>query len=484
MPRPTLPLPRLAVFALVLPLLMPPTARAQADGGTPVTIGRSYRIPSAILGETRTVTVSLPAGYDPADGQRYPVLYVLDGEEHETPAIAVTRFYASTGSLPPMIVVGIHNTDRGRDLTPAAVEGWRPPQEAGASGGADRFLSFLGDELAPWVERRYRTAPLRVLVGHSLGGLFALHAIVRRPALFTGYVVMEPSTWWNGGRDLAAAVAALGTRATSNARVMLVNTEPTTLDTTAFGGERAMVRTRRITGETHTGMALTGMIEGLRAMFADFGVPRWVPGTVPSTMLAHYDSLSARLGFAVPIPRAVFEQVVLMSINARLFDDADAVLTRMEGGRGPGDATRDLRQMLAEERARPAPAGLVPLVIPAHRPSPAEAAGFLGEWTLVGEGEGHEVGIRAAGDTLIIHERVQYGGGEWDEDDVPVIGVDRNGDLEWGQRVFIGIAALLVLHAHLEPDGTMTVTRQVRGWIPRGPTGSMLRTERLRRVER
>ncbi|HET7041732.1 MAG TPA: alpha/beta hydrolase-fold protein [Gemmatimonadales bacterium] len=405
------------------------------------------------------------------------------GTTPTTPS-AIPCSTSSTSSLPPMIVVGIHNTDRGRDFTPPARDGWNPPPEVGASGGADRFLRFLGDELAPWVERRYRTAPMRVLVGHSLGGLFALHALVRRPDLFTGYVVMEPSTWWNGGRDLADAVAALGTPATRNARVMLVNTEPTTVDTTASGGDRAMVRTLRIAGETHTSMALTGMIGGLRAMFADFRAPQWVPGTPPRQMLTHYDSLSRRLGFTVPIPTAVLQEVVLMSIGARRFDDAEAVLAQMEGGRGPNDGTRDFRQMLAEERAHPAPAGLVPLVIPAHRPSPREAAGFLGRWTLAGPGTGHEVEIRAAGDTLVIHERVQFSNGEWDEDDVPVIGVDPHGDLEWGQRVFRGIAALLVLHGHLEADGTMTVTRQVRGWVPRGPIGDMLRTERLRKEPR
>lgn len=455
---------------------------AQANAGTPLVTGQSYHLDSSVLGESRVIDVALPAGYDANPSVRYPVLYVLDGEFEGAPAITITRFYATMGRLPPMIVVGIRNTARTRDLTPAPVAGFKLPPEAEAAGGADRFLRFLADELAPWVERSYRTAPMRVLVGHSLGGLFALHALAIRPQLFTGYLVMEPATWWNQGRELAAAADALRQPATRRARVMLVNTESLGADTTGSGGDAPMVRYLRVMGETHESMALTGMVQGLRTMFADFPPPRWVPGTHPITMLEHYDVLSRRLGYPVPIPGTAFEQVIRMSVHARYFDDAVQVLDRMERERGVSDGTRELRQFVADERASPAPAGLVPLEIPAHRPTPEEAGRFLGRWVLIGDGAGHEVEIRASGDTVLVHERVQNPAGEWDEDDVPVIGMTQAGEFEWGQRVFRGIAALLVLRGRVQEDGTMTVTREVRGWVPRGPTGDMLRIERFRRV--
>jgi predicted alpha/beta superfamily hydrolase len=463
-------------------LALPTAALAQADTGTPLVTGRSYRLDSPVLGESRVIDVAVPAGYEANLSQRYPVLYVLDGEVESAAAITITRFYASTGQLPPMIVVGVRNTDRTRDLTPAAVAGFRLPPEARTAGGADRFLRFLANDLAPWVEGRYRAAPMRVLVGHSLGGLFALHALATRPQLFTGYLVMEPATWWNNGHERTAAGAALRQPATRQARVILVNTESLEVDTTGFGGDQPMVRYLRLSGETHSSMALAGMMLGLRTMFADFQLPRWVPGTRPVTMLEHYDLLSRRLGFAVPIPGMVFEQVIRMSIHARQFEDAAQVLDRLEREQGQSADTRDLRQLLADERASPVPAGLVPLQIPAHRPTPREADRFLGRWVLIGAAGGHEVEIRAAGDTIVVHERVQLPDGEWDEDDAPVIGLTSGGDFEWGQRVFRGIAALLVLRGHVMEDGTMTVTREVRGWVPRGPTGDMLRVERLRRV--
>lgn len=470
-----------ASLALLLGIVTPAIAAAQSASGAPVVTGQSYTIPSRRLGEARVVDVALPAGYEANLSQHYPVLYVLDGEVEGQAAVTVARFYASTGQLPPMIVVGIRNTERTRDLTPAPAAGFTPLPEVGVNGGADAFLSFLADELIPWVDQGYRTAPMRVLVGHSLGGLFGLYALSQRPTLFTGYLVMEPATWWNNGRELAATGVALREASARHARVILVNTESVGADTTGLGGERPMVRQIRIRGETHASMALAGMMQGLRTMLADFQPPRWEPGTRPIVMLEHYDSLSRRLGFTVPIPEPVFEQVFLMSVLARDFADAEAVLARLEREQ-PSVDTADLRAMMTSERAAPAPAGLVPLEISAVRPTPAAATRFLGRWALIGAGEGHEVDVGASGDTIVVHERVQLPDGEWDEDDVPVIGMTAAGQLEWGQRVFRGVAALLVLRGTIEPDGTMTVTREVRGWVPRGPTGDMLRTERFRRV--
>lgn len=90
--------------------------------------------------------------------------------------------------------------------------------------------------------------------------------------------------------------------------------------------------------------------------------------------------------------------------------------------------------------------------------------------------------MSASGDTIVVHDRLQFPNGDWFESDDPVIQVTADGTLEWGLPWFRGIAALLVLRGRLLPDGSMEVTRQVRGWIPRGPGPDLTRTERLRRV--
>ena len=141
-----------------------------------------------------------------ADGKTaYPVAYLTDGDDFINAVGAVTDFLAKIGRAPELILVGIPHTDRTRDLTPTHVETaddginvWQTK----SSGGADKFLQFIETELMPEVEKRYRTQPFRVLAGHSLGGLFAVHALSTRPGLFNVYVAVSPSLWWDGQSEV------------------------------------------------------------------------------------------------------------------------------------------------------------------------------------------------------------------------------------------------------------------------------------------
>ena len=171
-------------------------ALAQAQqAGEPVVIGERRQIQSVILNEARPLLVAKLAGYE-QESDRYPVLYLLDGDSHFHHASGIVSFLADSERIPKMLVVAIPNTNRPRDLT--------PPSQAELDvrffptrGGADAFLRFLSEELAPWVERNYRTRPYRILVGHSFGGLFAIHALTTRPEAFNAYIVIDPSLHWN-----------------------------------------------------------------------------------------------------------------------------------------------------------------------------------------------------------------------------------------------------------------------------------------------
>lgn len=463
-------------------ILLSSAAAAQTEPGSPREAGRTVTIESRALGETRIVDVMVPAGYRSDSTRRYPVVYVLDGELEGEIAAAGARFYAATEQLPGLIVVGIRNVNRTRDLTPAPLPGFAPPAEAGGAGGADRFLRFLETELVPLVERSWRAAPMRVLVGHSLGGLLAFHALATRPALFQGYLVMEPSSWWNDGKHLEAARRILADPATRRARVVTVNTEALRVDTTAWGGAAPMVRELTVAGESHASMALTGMMRGLKTLFADFRPSPWRPGTRPVAMLAGYDSLRARVGYGEPIPASAFQRVIQMSLDSRWLDDAAATLDRMERELGPSDGSRELRSRLERARREPPPTGFVQLVVPARRPTPAAAAKFLGTWVEVGEAPAHRIEIRAAGDTIVVRDRIPFPDGSWFDEADPVIQVTSDGKLEWGLPWFRGLAALVVLQGTVGSDGIMTVTREPRGWVPHNRDGMMSKTQRFRRA--
>ena len=455
---------------------------ATQDGGQSVEIARSYRILSRALNETRVIEVTLPASYGTDSTRRYPVLVVLDGDLQQPITATAARFYAETSQIPELIVVGVRNTDRGRDFTPALRPDFPSPPEISVAGGADNFLDFVGDELLPYIDHHYRTAPLRVLIGHSLGGLFAIYTLGHRPSLFTGYIVMEPSVWWNRGAEVEEAKTELGEPGGRHVRLMLVNTDSWGLDTTQWGGTKPMIRELSAPGETHASMPLTGISEALRALFADFKPGVWRPGTKPIAMLESYDSLTARVGYAVPIPADAFAVVTRMSLDSREFGDAERALDRWERALGASPESRQFRRRLSAERSTPRPANFIPLEFPNRRPTAEQAAAFVGHWVSFAQPDTHEVVIRVSADTIVVRDRVQQRGIDWFEADDPVIQVTSDGTLEWGLPFFRGLAALLVLRGKIEPDGTLTVTREVRGWVPRGPGPELSRTERLRRV--
>jgi hypothetical protein len=119
---------------------------------------------------------------------------MTDGDAHIGHTSSTIEFLARNGRMSEMIVVGITNTDRTRDLSPTKASN---PAQAPTAGGADNFLKFIATELIPEIEKRYRVQPYRVLAGHSLGGLFVVHTLITRPELFNSYVAVSPSLQWN-----------------------------------------------------------------------------------------------------------------------------------------------------------------------------------------------------------------------------------------------------------------------------------------------
>ena len=159
---------------------------------------------SDVLQEERSYWVYLPNSYQEGSKQRYPVLYLLDGNLHFHSVSGVVQFMSSgingNCQIPEMIVVAILNTDRTRDLTPThtmiGIAGAEEPRLK-SSGGGNAFLRFMQDELFPQIDSHFHTLPARILVGHSLGGLLAVHALLEQPDMFQAYVSMDPSLYWD-----------------------------------------------------------------------------------------------------------------------------------------------------------------------------------------------------------------------------------------------------------------------------------------------
>lgn len=185
---------------------------AGVTAATPLAIGETFTMESRVLGETRRINVYMPAGYAETPALRVPVLYMPDGglAEDFIHVAGLVQIGAANGTMRPMLLVGIENTQRRRDLTPPT-ESERDRKIAPVVGGAAAFRKFLREELMPLIRERYRTTDERAIVGESLAGLFVVDTLLSEPELFDTYIAIDPSLWWNDGKFLAAAPARLAT---------------------------------------------------------------------------------------------------------------------------------------------------------------------------------------------------------------------------------------------------------------------------------
>ena len=158
-----------------------------------IVIGEKIEIFSDVLKENRELQIYLPQDYRQSQ-DRYPVIYLLDGEWHFFHTAGLVQFLSSPGveKIPSMIVIAISNTSRGRDFSPSTWPGYKT-----YTGGADRFVEFLDKELIPYVEKSYRTKPFKILAGHSLAGTFALYAFLTKPENFDAYIPLSPCLFWH-----------------------------------------------------------------------------------------------------------------------------------------------------------------------------------------------------------------------------------------------------------------------------------------------
>ncbi len=298
---------RFTALLLSLLLFAPPVG-----AGTPIAVGELVKIPSRILEEERTLLVALPPGYARST-ERYPVLYFTDGDAHFTMLRGVTDFLALNGLIPNMILVGVTNTDRVRDLTPTRVEHRKRNgrvQAFPSSGGGSNFLAFIETEVFPYVERTYRTAPYRVFAGHSFGGLLALHALAVRPELFQAFIAASPSLDWDNGhvhRKLQELFKGR-TDLVRSVFVTMADEEKHAPWPAPFDRLRLLFKETRAKGfawgtkampeEDHGSVVLRSYELGLRHIFADWKMK--VEGPVAlGDIKAHLDTLTKRMGYPV-----------------------------------------------------------------------------------------------------------------------------------------------------------------------------------------
>ncbi|ULQ57103.1 hypothetical protein KJS94_02690 [Flavihumibacter rivuli] len=193
-----------AILVFAISLIAKANIAQGVENNQNIVIGKTDSVQSKILGEQRKLWVYTPNSNPNSifSPQRYPVVYLLDGEGHFSSVAGMIEQLSTGGNnlCPKMIVVAILNTDRTRDLTPTHVEADPPYMDSlssKTSGGGENFIAFIEKELMPHIEAKYPTAPYKMLIGHSFGGLTVMQAFIHHTELFNSYICIDPSMWWD-----------------------------------------------------------------------------------------------------------------------------------------------------------------------------------------------------------------------------------------------------------------------------------------------
>jgi predicted alpha/beta superfamily hydrolase len=319
-------------------------AAAAQDVAPP--IPQKLSLHSDVLNEDRVILVRLPQGYDQGKDV-FPVLYLTDGPAHINEIGSTIDFLVGNDRMPPLIVVGIANTDRTRDLTPTRSAEKAPDGTVmfPSSGGADRFLDFIQTELMPEIEKRYRVARYRIFAGHSLGGLLAIHILSTRPDMFQAYIAVSPSLQWDNQGELHEAQKFLAAHPELDKTLFFsLGNEGEKPNPMGDGFEQLQKtltarvpkgfhwNSARYPDEDHGSTVLRAHYAGLRTIFTDWQMPRDPENGMPlggmDGMEKHYRELSGRYGFQVRLPEALVNGLGYRFMADKKLDDAIAAFRR------------------------------------------------------------------------------------------------------------------------------------------------------------
>ncbi|HMT28526.1 MAG TPA: alpha/beta hydrolase-fold protein [Bacteroidia bacterium] len=311
-------------------------------------IGKYDTLHSNILNEDRQILVHVPSGAQNND-VRYPVMYLLDGENHFTKTVGIIDHLSTTAGnelCPQMIVVAIFHPNREKDLIPPSSKEDKTK---------DHFPEFLEQELFPYINSHYPTEPYRILVGHSLGGLRVINTMVYQPQLFNSYIALDPSLGmvknWIGnattefnkidytGKSLYIAMgmtmpkgmdtAVIFRDTSGNARHMrCIMTFARNAESTINNG--LDFNWRYYPDETHQSVVFKGTYDGLIANFPwykneklfDIFKPDVGAEASVRIMTDYYESLSKKMGYSQVAPEQGTSELIDYLTFKRWYDKA------------------------------------------------------------------------------------------------------------------------------------------------------------------
>jgi len=186
----------LLLFVFIFTTHIHSFSQSKIEGYTaPASIGKTFTVESTFLKENRKINIYLPRSYSEDSLQNYPIIYVLDGASKEdfTHVAGIVQYGSASwiNIVPESIVIGLPNSHKNRDFVAKKNEKYTH------SGGSKNFMNFIEFELIPYIDKNYRATEHRTIIGHTLGGLFVSEVLVKRPHVFTNFVMLSPTLSWD-----------------------------------------------------------------------------------------------------------------------------------------------------------------------------------------------------------------------------------------------------------------------------------------------
>lgn len=142
---------------------------------------------SNTLGASREITIGLPASYEKHPEKKYPILILLDGDYLFDPFYGALNYGAYWDDLPETIIVGINQNKKNERVDDSSYDDDGLPSGKGA-----KFFEFIGKELLPYIEKKYRTAPFRIIAGHDTTAGFLNFFLYKDSPIFNAYISLSP----------------------------------------------------------------------------------------------------------------------------------------------------------------------------------------------------------------------------------------------------------------------------------------------------
>lgn len=284
--------------------------------------GEVVTIHSGILKEDRKIMIYTPKDADNRE-KKYPVVYILDADNHFTQMVEYSKYLSRQDVyvIPPLIIVGITNTDRNRDLTPSHsnIDYYGKPDTTANSpyrnsGGNEHLFQFIQKELIPYIDSNYKTQPYRIFAGHSFGALTAINCLLNYPDMFDAYIAVSPSFWWDQKFLLKLADKKMKTGSTLSKTLFFSDGNEGSSPGSTFHTDvlkfDSLLKKRNIKGldfeymsypvESHMTVTIKSYYDGLRFIYHQWPLPPVSDEEInPEIIMRHYKELSQKFGYPI-----------------------------------------------------------------------------------------------------------------------------------------------------------------------------------------